>query len=86
MEPIEFVKKWELSKKDLAELLGLKQAQVDRWFFPAEAKNHQVPKQSHLDRLSEIDLLLTLRDAIEDAARSPTMERISQIIPSKKSK
>jgi hypothetical protein len=93
MGPGEFMKIWGVGRSQLGELLGLKPAQIARWFFPPDAKNYQEPKQSHCDRLGEIHELLKLRSELQqlrsmsrDFADSEAIERLNTIVPPKKSK
>lgn len=95
MEPQEFMDKWGIDRVGLSQLLDLSMAQVDRWFFPATAKNYARPRKSQCDRLAEIDLILSMRAAMKAdldtmlstvAARqavinSEAMKRLDSIIP-----
>lgn len=84
MEPQEFMDKWRIDKPGLAELLDLSKPQVDRWFFAADSKSYMSPKQSHKDRLAEIDLILTMRSTMQMVSNSDALQRLNNIIPKSK--
>jgi hypothetical protein len=84
MDPQDFIDKWRVSRRDLGALLDLKEAQIERWFFSKESKNYKSPKQSHRDRLAEIDLILTMRDTLQSASNSEALQRINDVIPPQK--
>ncbi len=63
LHPREFVDKYNLTQAQLAELLGVSLGLVKTWFQREEPRQ---PEQRYLDRLSEIDALLEIKQKIDE--------------------
>lgn len=63
LHPREFVDKYNLTQPQLAELLGVSLGLVRTWFQREEPRQ---PEQRYIDRLSEIDALLEIKQKIDE--------------------
>ncbi len=63
LHPRDFVKKYQLTQAQLAELLGVSVQLVKTWFAREDPRQ---PEQRYLDRLAEIDALLEIKKVIDE--------------------
>lgn len=63
LHPRDFIKKYQLTQAQLAELLGVSIQLVKTWFAKEDPRQ---PEQRYLDRLSEIDALLEIKKVIDE--------------------
>jgi len=72
LHPRDFIKKYQLTQAQLAELLGVSIQLVKSWFAH---ENPREPEQRYLHRLEEIDALLEIRKTI-DAKIPPHLHKL----------